>query len=320
MPKSSLEALCRVGASERYDLNGFVVIQGSTIKDASSSVTSEVERHLQEISGITGFCFGVCDVQKLGGIPFNCREPSSWNRESLDRHHSELSREDPGRNGFIALAMITSESIPIGGGTENAMVYALRLRDKMNECYNLTNPRQLAFVERAAAGYVLYMAFSLQGNGYALEKAKLVSDQHNMAQSINSIANEIIASIRFIKERSGREVKRFYIGKSNIRKIGRTPFDCKNPDTWRTDAIETRYRDHCRREYGRSGLLVVAVVTRESIPAECLEGGYVNSAERYVLKLERSLIKRFSETSRERLFSLEIKHNWRQHLADAIST
>ena len=293
MPRSSLEALCRVGASERYDLNSFLIIPGSrAINDASSLMTSVVGKHLQS-NDIESFCFGVCDIQKRDGITFICGDPSTWNRKSLNRHHSELSREDPGRNGFIALAILASSR-------RGGMDYALRLRDKMNERYNITNSKQIAFDERAAEGYVLYMAFSLQGNGYVLETQTPVSGLYDMAYGVEMIVSQINTHIHSIEEISGRRVKHFYIGKSSIQNIENTPFDCNDPDTWRTDAIEARY-NHCRKAYGRSGLLVVAVVTRESIPAECLEGGYVNSAERYALELERSLIKRFSETSRERL-------------------
>ena len=102
-------------------------------------------------------------------------------------------------------------------------------------------------------------------------------------------------------------MKSFYIGKSHIRKGVLRKFNPEHPSTWRlADGIDSRYKEHVKESYGRSGLIVVAVITRDSIPEDCIASGHITHQEGYALTLETRLIEKFQEDEDERLANKSI--------------
>lgn len=88
-------------------------------------------------------------------------------------------------------------------------------------------------------------------------------------------------------------IRNFYIGKTFIRGRQNTVFSPYNPNTWKLDGIRNRYRDHVKEYYGNGGLVVVAVVTRDSIPWQCYADGYIKHQEEYALTLEKRQIQHY---------------------------
>ncbi len=96
-----------------------------------------------------------------------------------------------------------------------------------------------------------------------------------------------------------RPIKKFYIGKSHFHSRRNCSFSPENPATWRLEnGINQRYRDHLSMDHGRNGLIVLAVVTKESIPLSCLRSSYILHQEEYSLILEKRLIQHFRNDSR----------------------
>ena len=109
------------------------------------------------------------------------------------------------------------------------------------------------------------------------------------------VVKKIKKLMEAIKTLSGREIADFYIGKSNIRKRKHHTFNPDNPRTWKIGGIPGRFRDHVKKSYGKNGLIVVAVTTRDSIPKDCVKKGYITHQEEYALKLEKRLIEKYKE-------------------------
>lgn len=100
-------------------------------------------------------------------------------------------------------------------------------------------------------------------------------------------------------KRKSLKIKSFYIGKTHIRQKKGTTFDPHNLNTWKLDGgINGRYQHHVKEYYGNGGLVVVAIVTRESIPVQCVRDGYIIHQEEYALTLERRLIQHYTDTDK----------------------
>lgn len=108
--------------------------------------------------------------------------------------------------------------------------------------------------------------------GYALDHAIAIYNETiieargnvycHIKQCIDKLTKE---SKRVVKPKGG-----LYIGKSHICRRKGVDFDPNKCSTWiLNDGINSRYGVHKKKDYGRSGLVVVAVVTRESIPDDC---------------------------------------------------
>ena len=85
----------------------------------------------------------------------------------------------------------------------------------------------------------------------------------------------------------------FYIGKTHVRKRKRKngTFDHMNRTTWRLDdGINSRFRCHKDAGYGRDGLVVLTVVTREAIHPDVRRNKPDFHQEDYALALEGRLI------------------------------
>ncbi len=107
--------------------------------------------------------------------------------------------------------------------------------------------------------------------GYVLDKSVWIEDK-TITAAVKMISGRINECDKQIKIDWGRNMQEFYIGKSFIRsrKGTKVKFDPKRPTTWRLDGgINGRYTDHHKEDYGKNGLIVVAVVTKESLTETC---------------------------------------------------
>ena len=120
-------------------------------------------------------------------------------------------------------------------------------------------------------------------------KRKMDRDIEKLSQKLN----ETIQSLqRGNPDREGSTVKQYYIGKTYIRRRhkaggGYQHFDHMNPSTWRIEGINSRYKSHSTKNYGRDGLVVLTAITRAALPTPHLRR---ISHEDYTLILEQRLL------------------------------
>ena len=95
-------------------------------------------------------------------------------------------------------------------------------------------------------------------------------------------------TIRDIEIQSGRKVVKFYVGKTFARQIKNRKFDAMNPNTWRKSGISSRWRHHKQEDYGRNGMVVLTVVTKDDVPQQSIPA--FKHHEMYALALEQQLI------------------------------
>ena len=97
--------------------------------------------------------------------------------------------------------------------------------------------------------------------------------------------------IQSIETKRGCQLECFYIGKTHVRERKNGTFDHMNRTTWRLDdGINSRFRYHKKKGYGRDGLVVLTVVTREAIHPGILKNMPDFDQEDYALVLEERLI------------------------------
>ena len=129
--------------------------------------------------------------------------------------------------------------------------------------------------------------------GYVLDHYKSFHNR-SITSAVDEVYNHITTSMEEIRKGWDVELKKFYIGKSHIKKHDKRRFDVSNSATWRLgNGINGRYSSHIKEDHGRNGLIVVAVVTRDSIPQSCLDDGTIKHQEEYALLLEKRLIQKF---------------------------
>ena len=96
-------------------------------------------------------------------------------------------------------------------------------------------------------------------------------------------------TIRDIEIQSGKKVVKFYIGKTYVRKNKKSKvFDAMNPNTWRKEGIRSRWCHHKHQDYGRNGMVVLTVVTKDDVPQQRIPA--FKHQEMYALALEQQLI------------------------------
>jgi hypothetical protein len=95
-----------------------------------------------------------------------------------------------------------------------------------------------------------------------------------------------------IETERGCDLEYFYIGKTHVRQRKKAPsFDHMSRATWRLDGgINNRCKSHKDAGYGRDGLVVLTVVTREAIHPKVRENNPNFHQEDYALALESRLI------------------------------
>lgn len=141
--------------------------------------------------------------------------------------------------------------------------------------------------------------------GYALDSGVVVT-QPFAIRAVEEIIQNIYLRLIKIEIMSGRKVTGMYIGKTYIRPRMGIDFDPEMSATWRlSGGINGRYRHHVKQGYGQSGLIVVGVVTRASVPC-----GYIGTHEDYCLLLEKQLILRFMQSHGNIIATIRRNSSW----------
>ena len=83
-------------------------------------------------------------------------------------------------------------------------------------------------------------------------------------------------------------VDKFYIGKTFVQSTKKGKINPLNPHTWRKGGISSRWRDHKEEDYGRDGMIVIAVITKDQVPLRETEPAV--HQEDYTLALEQRLM------------------------------
>ena len=105
------------------------------------------------------------------------------------------------------------------------------------------------------------------------------------------LLDHLYRCIRRIERGRELEVEKFYIGKTYVRQKTGAQFDHMDSSTWRLDnGINGRWNVHKDTDYGRDGLVVLTVVTRDAIHPDIQENNPDFHEEKYALVLERRLI------------------------------
>ena len=135
--------------------------------------------------------------------------------------------------------------------------------------------------------------------GYILDTGVIIENS-SIADATGIVVKNIKERMWTIETLSRRKIRKFYIGKSNARKRQNRVFNPEDKNTWKT-GVTSRYSYHVKEPYGKNGLIVVAVVTRDSIPEEYFTNGTIANQEEYVLTLEKRLIQKYKKGSDKRL-------------------
>ena len=109
-----------------------------------------------------------------------------------------------------------------------------------------------------------------------LEKAedKLVENIENIFQDLQT--------------QREKKITKFYIGKTFVQANQKYPkLNPLNPGSWRKGGISSRWNDHRKEEYGRDGMIVIAVITRDQVPTTAASKV---KQELYTLALEQRLL------------------------------
>lgn len=91
-------------------------------------------------------------------------------------------------------------------------------------------------------------------------------------------------------------VKKFYIGKTFVQSKKKRKINPMNPTTWRKGGISSRWGDHRKEDYGKDGMVVIAVITRDQVPHREIDDERIKktepvaSQELHTLALEQRLL------------------------------
>lgn len=131
-----------------------------------------------------------------------------------------------------------------------------------------------------------------------LEEVETTHDKEKRAITSNRVEKLInqVNQIFIDLAKNGKEVGRFYIGKTYVAKRKRIKsFDTMNPNTWRKDGVIDRWTTTYKK-IPYDGLIVLTVITKELLPPtdlhveEAQEGPGPPNQETYALMLEQRLI------------------------------
>ncbi len=114
----------------------------------------------------------------------------------------------------------------------------------------------------------------------------------NLYKTRGKLVKWLSDTLSAIEIMSGKRIVKFYIGKTSVHKRARTKFKSMNSNTWRKGRISSRWRHHKDQDYGRSGMVVLTVVSRRVVPADSILA--FKHQELYALALEQQLITHYA--------------------------
>ena len=103
---------------------------------------------------------------------------------------------------------------------------------------------------------------------------------------------QLEVTVRELELHSDRKIAKIYIGKTYISRKkrpggGHSKFDPLDHHTWKKNGVSNRWFVHKQEDYGRDGLVVLGVITRETMPERCRDKVH---QEDFALAMERELL------------------------------
>ena len=137
---------------------------------------------------------------------------------------------------------------------------------------------------------------------YVCDKECLVHDithTDTLQQVEDKLVREIEELFTEIEIQRDAKIKKFYIGKTYVQKAKRSKtVDPVNPTSWRKAGISSRWGDHRKEDYGKDGMIVIAIITKDEVPRQ-EDGGRVVNQELYTLALEQKLLHYYMITTHD---------------------
>ena len=137
---------------------------------------------------------------------------------------------------------------------------------------------------------------------YVCDKECLVHDISNedtLQKMEDKLVNKIEENFRAIEIGRDAKINKFYIGKTFVQKPKRSktviPTD---PKSWTKTGISSRWGDHKKEDYGKDGMVVIAVITKDQVPLH-QNGDRVIGQEHYTLALEQRLLHYYKITRKD---------------------
>ncbi len=100
---------------------------------------------------------------------------------------------------------------------------------------------------------------------YAFRLTK-ISEGMDLRTATDILIKSIDETLTDIETQSDKRISKFYIGKTYIHKIRRRQFDRMRQNSWKKGGISSRWHHHKSQDYGKSGMVVQTVVTKEAVP------------------------------------------------------
>lgn len=128
-----------------------------------------------------------------------------------------------------------------------------------------------------------------------LVEAKDTEKKGKMDRDVKKLSKKLKDTIQSLEigpiDYEGSAIQYYYIGKTYIHRRkkrggGYQKFNHMKDHTWRKEGISSRYKSHSTKYYGRDGLVVLAAITRDTLPRDHLPR---ITQEDYALILEQRL-------------------------------
>ena len=136
---------------------------------------------------------------------------------------------------------------------------------------------------------------------YVCDKECLVHDithTDTLQQVEEKLVRKIEELFTEIEIQREAKIKKFYIGKTYVQKAKRSKtVDPVNPTSWRKAGISSRWGDHRKEDYGKDGMMVIAILTKDEVPRQ--EDVRVIGQELYTLALEQRLLHYYKITGND---------------------
>ena len=145
------------------------------------------------------------------------------------------------------------------------------------------------FDDLAAEKVQPYYAFNLCKDG-----ANELSD---IRTAVEKLCWWLDTTVEYIECQSGKRISKFYIGKTYMHGCKGMKFDKDKPSTWLKKGIISRWGTHKNKDYGRSGMVVLTVITRDRVPKGVVEA--FKHQQQYALALEQQLIMHYAFAKRD---------------------
>ena len=206
---------------------------------------------------------------------------------------------------------------------------ALKIKERLQSCFSDDDrfhktDRRGRTTEGEAIGYVIFLCFSYldkrRSRAYSFYLCDL-SFYESTDDVVSRLARQIDDATSAIERGTGREIRKLYIGKTNVRSWRGRDFDRMDPDTFSKEGISGRRSYHKKKDYGRDGMVVLGVITRKIAASLGFRDDH-HSARKWIFKQERCALKIEEQLqscfSYDRRFSHKTYHQGKTSKREAI--